>query len=66
MVTDHLINSGKTSPRYVDNTAIPIYWGLPKPIFFKFFGLEEGWQNSSWLVAKLLIIVEEIISRVKT
>jgi len=46
--------------------AILINWGPPKPIFFKIFGLEGGWQNSSWLVAKLLIIVEEIISRLKT
>jgi len=51
----------------VGNTARLINWSPPKPIFFKIFALKEGWKNSSGLVPELLIIiVGEIISRVKT
>jgi hypothetical protein len=43
-----------------------IIWRPFKTIFFKFFGLRQGWRNFRGGVSKLRIISGEILSRVET
>jgi hypothetical protein len=60
------------SPILVDGTGrvgAPgrlIIWHPFKTIFFKFFGLGEGWRNCGGRVNKLGIIYGEILKRVET